>query len=111
MSHNVKFQYKYLSNGWASGQICIGSNNFEFVCSYLFNNPLEELLNAIYQIVPNLAPFPRKKIDFIMLDEPIEYRWEFQLVDEKNVTINIYEEGSDLKKELIFKDNFHLMIY
>ncbi|MGX7595886.1 hypothetical protein ACWNS2_11595 [Planococcus plakortidis] len=102
MSHNVKFQYKYLDNGCASGHICIGSHNFEFLCSYLLNNPLEELLNAVYQIVPNLASFPRKKIDFIMLDEPIEYRWEFELIDERNVTLTIYVKGDDLKTERIF---------
>lgn len=108
MSQNVKFQYKYLGSGWASGQICIGSNSFEFVCSYLLNSPLEELLNAVYQIVPNLAPFPRKKVDFIMLDEPIEHRWEFQLVDERNVIITIYAKGYELKTERIFIDKCQL---
>lgn len=109
MSHNIDFQYKY-TNGdtWASGFIGTDKNKFEFVCSYLFNNPLEELLNAVYQIVPNLATFSRKEINFTMLDEPIEYRWEFKLIDEKSVTINIYEKGYDLKTELIFEDNCNL---
>ncbi|QFT89228.1 hypothetical protein FIU87_11265 [Bacillus sp. THAF10] len=90
MSHNIDFRYKY-TNGdtWASGIIGTNKNKFEFVCSYLFSDPLEKLLNSVYQIVPNLAAFPRKEIDFTMLDEPIEYKWEFKLLDEKNVSINI----------------------
>ncbi|WP_033541165.1 hypothetical protein [Planococcus sp. CAU13] len=109
MAHNVEFQYKYIPDDtWASGYLCIGGNNFEFVCSYLFKNPLEELLNAVYQIVPDLASFSRKEIDFIMLEEPVEYRWEFKLIDEEKVTINIYEKGSDLNAMLIFNDNLYL---
>ncbi|ETP69105.1 hypothetical protein G159_08910 [Planococcus glaciei CHR43] len=109
MSHNVEFQYKYIPNEkWASGHFSMGNHKFEFFCSYMFNNPLEELLSAVYQIVPNLAPFPRKKIDFIMFDLPIEYRWEFELIDEKHVSISIYEKDSDLKTDLIFRDNCHL---
>lgn len=107
MTPNVKFQYKYAGNGWGSGHICVGSNKFEFVCSYVLNNPLKDLLSTVYQIVPNLAPFPRKTIDFIMWEEPTEYRWEFHVIDEKNVTINIYEQVSDVETELVFKDNFH----
>ena len=84
MYGNIVFQYKYTNgDSWAAGIIGNGKNKFEFVCSYLFNNPLEELLNTVYQIVPKLAAFPRKEIDFIMLDEPIEYRWDFYLLDDK----------------------------
>lgn len=107
MANNVKFHYKYSGNGWASGHISIGSNKFEFVCSYVLSHPLEELMSAVYQIIPNLAPFPRKKIDFILWEEPTEFRWELHMIDEKNVVINIYELVSDSKKELVFKDNFH----
>lgn len=107
MSHNVKFRYKYSGNGWGSGHLCVGSNKFEFVCSYVLNDPLEDLLSAVYQIIPNLAPFPRRKIDFIMWEEPTEYKWEFHVINEKNVAINIYEQDSDVETEMVFKDNFH----
>ena len=109
MSNNIHFQYKHTyGDTWASGFIGTDKKKFEFVCSYLLNNPLEELLKAVYQIIPNLATYPRKEINFTMLDEPLEYRWEFKLIDEKNVTIHIYEKGYDLKSELIFEDNCSL---
>ena len=109
MSNNIQFQYNLISGDtWATGFIGTDKRKFEFVCSYLFNNPLEELLTAVYQIIPNLATFPRKEINFTMLDEPIEYKWEFKLIDEKNVTLHIYEKGYDLKSELIFEDNYNL---
>lgn len=109
MSRTVEFQYKYsIGDTWASGLIRIDNNKFEFVCSYLFNNPLEGLLKSVYQLITNLAAFPRKETDFTMLDEPIEYRWEFKLIDEKNVTIKIYQKGYDLKTELVFEDYCNL---
>lgn len=108
MSRNIKFQYQYLGNGWASGQISIGSNSFDFVCSHLFNHPLEQILNAVYQIVPGLASFPRKEIAFVMLEEPIEYRWEFKMADEEKVTVDIYEKDSGANALLIFSDILHL---
>lgn len=108
LSHYVEFQYRYIPNDtWATGSICMGDNKFEFGCSYLFTDPLEELLNAVYQIIPDLAPFPRKEIDCTLSTESIEYRWNFHLIDEKNVAINIYEQGYEVKTELIFKDNVH----
>lgn len=108
LSQNIAFQYNYIPNDtWATGYICICNNKFEFGCSYIVNNPLEELLNAVYQIIPDLAPFPRKEIDCLLSAESIEYRWKFQLVGEKNVSINIYEQSYDVKAELVFKDNCH----
>lgn len=109
MSRNVEFQYNYTQGEtWASGHLCIGSSKFEFDCSYLFGNPLEQLLQAVYQIVPDLAPFPRKKIDFVMWEEPVEYRWEFEWIEEKNVSITIYEKGSDLKTVFVFQEVCHI---
>ncbi|MET3195186.1 hypothetical protein [Gottfriedia sp. OAE603] len=109
MSQNIDFQYKY-KNGdtWASGFINIDSNKFEFVCSYLFENPLEDLLNCVYQLVPNLSAFPRKQIDFTMLDEPLEYRWEFKMIDDRNVHISIYLKNYDLKTKKVFEDKCKL---
>ncbi|MDZ5711379.1 hypothetical protein [Jeotgalibacillus haloalkalitolerans] len=109
MSHNIDFQYTYTSgDSWASGCISTEHQTFEFTCSYLFHNPFEELLNAVYQIVPNLAAFPRKEIHFTMLDEPLEYRWEFRLIDDTHVRINIYEKVYDSKTKLVFQDNCNL---
>lgn len=109
MSQNVEFQYNHLQGEtWASGHLCIESSKFEFVCSYLFGNPLEQLLQTVYQIVPELAPFPRKKIDFVMWEEPVEYRWEFEWIEERNVSITIYEKDSDLKTAFIFREVCHV---
>lgn len=103
----IEFQYKHApGETWASGYISKDSNKFEFTCSCLFNNPLEELLNAVYQIVPDLAAFPRKHLDFIMLDEPTEYRWEFLLMNKEKITINIYEKVQGSKAELVLKESF-----
>lgn len=109
IANHIQFQYKHtLGDRWASGFIGTDKKKFEFFCSYLLNNPLEELLTAIYQIIPNLAPYSRKEINFTMLDEPIEYRWTFKLIDEKNVTLHIYEQEYNLKKKLIFEDKYSL---
>lgn len=109
MSKHVQFQYDYtVGDTWATGFIGTATKNFRFVCSYLLNNPLEELLNAAYQIIPNLTSFPRKQIHFMMLDEPIEYRWEFKISDEQTVSIYIYKKGYDKKSALVFEDSYNI---
>jgi hypothetical protein len=109
ISQNINFQYNYThGDTWASGFISTDNKKFEFVCSYLFNNPLEELLNAVYQVVPYLATFSRNEIEFTMIDEPIEYRWVLKLINVKNVNITIYKKGYDRKSDIIFEDNINV---
>ncbi|MFC4712731.1 hypothetical protein [Planococcus dechangensis] len=109
MSKNVEFQYNWLQGeSWASGHLCIGSSKFEFVCSYILGDPLEQLLHAVYQIVPGLAPFPRKKIDFVMLEEPVEYIWEFEWITQQNLSVTIREKGSELKMGVVYRELCHI---
>jgi hypothetical protein len=109
MSRNVEFQYNYIQGEtWASGHLCIGSSKFEFVCSYILGDPLEQLLHAVYQIVPGLAPFPRKKIDFVMWEEPVEYIWEFEWITQQNLSVTIREKGFDLKTAFVFQEDCHI---
>ncbi|MCA1057692.1 hypothetical protein LCL96_02035 [Rossellomorea aquimaris] len=97
MPNDVEFQYALTDTGWASGFIRIDQTRFEFVCSYLFHNPLEEFLKAVYQLLPGLAAFPRKELRFTMLDEPVEYTWEFNRLDQTHVAIRVFEKGYDVK--------------
>ena len=109
MSNPIQLQYDVTAGDtWATGFIGTAAKKFEFACSYLSNNPFEELLNAVYQIVPNLATFPRKQIQFTLWDEPIEYSWEFQVRDEQNVALQIYEKGYDKKSALIFEETYKI---
>lgn len=108
MANNVKFHYKYSGNGWASGHISIGSNKFEFACSYVLSHPLEELMSAVYQIIPNLAPFPRKKIDFILWEEPTEFRWELHMIDEKTWS-STYMNWSLIRKKNLFSKTISIL--
>ncbi|MDX8342195.1 hypothetical protein [Rossellomorea sp. YZS02] len=105
MAEHVEFQYTHIDGGtWASGFIRIDQSRFEFVCSYLFHNPLQEFLSAIYQLLPGLAAFPRKEISLTMWDEPVKYIWEIKRVDQKDAIIRISEKGYDVKSVLVFEE-------
>ncbi|RIW31980.1 hypothetical protein D3H55_13935 [Bacillus salacetis] len=95
-AQRIQFSYQYnKGDTWASGAIELDDRRFEFLCSCLFNNPLEVLLYSIYQLIPNLAPVPRKEIHFTLYDEPLEYSWYFKMLDNETVGILIYSNGQN----------------
>ena len=38
----------------------------------------------------------------------VECRWEFEWIEEKNVSIVIYEKGFDLKRAFVFQEDCHI---
>lgn len=100
------FHYDYNSQSkWATGYLKIGDNKFEFVCSYLFSDPLEDILAAICQLLPGAVPYPRNYLTFTLLEEPEEYQWVLQRVGKDEVSIKIFlKENDDGKVELAYEE-------
>ncbi|TRZ39870.1 hypothetical protein CEQ21_02685 [Niallia circulans] len=106
MTKKIVFQYDYNSQSkWATGYLKIGDNKFDFLCSYLFSNPLEDMLVSICQLLPGVVPFPRTHVTFTLLEEPEEYQWELQRVGKHEVNIKIYlKENADEKVVLVYEE-------
>lgn len=106
MKKKIVFHYDYISQSkWAKGYLKIGDNKFEFFCSYLFSDPLEDILASICQLLPGAVPYPRNYLTFTLLEEPEEYHWELHRVGKDEVNIKIHlKENDDGKLELVYEE-------
>ncbi|WP_019415135.1 hypothetical protein [Paenisporosarcina sp. TG20] len=102
----MKFEYKLIGRGWASGYIEVNSKKFDFTASYL-NDALHDLLQSLLIITPDCSPYPVKKSTFELEEEPGGTVWIFKRIDGENLSITIvsYEDlDNKVINQLQFKE-------
>jgi hypothetical protein len=82
---SVSVVYNLFGVGWAECFLTIGNSNIRLTASYL-SHALADLLQAVVDLLHG-----HRETVASFADEPGEYRWRLQRVDENTVSIRIIE--------------------
>lgn len=96
----MEFKYELSGVGWADGFIKINTNIEHFSASYL-TDALHDMLKAIISLLPELVPYPVKRAQFEIHEEPGGTVWSLYTIDAVHLNINIVSfEDLIQRKEL-----------
>lgn len=70
--------------GWSYIKLDANGENYAFVLTHVFNNPIAEFLNAFTSLLNSV-----KTSRCILFDEPGAYKWEMELNSEQQHIIDI----------------------